>query len=51
MNTTGNFLNASIGALILLFLFMLFVIVLDKMWRRLPVDHPAIYQESQHGTA
>lgn len=46
MNTTGNFLNASTGALLLLFLFMLFVIVLDKMWRRLPADHPAIYQEN-----
>lgn len=46
MNTTGAFMNASIGALILLFLFMLFVIVIDKMWRKLPADHPAIYQES-----
>jgi membrane protease YdiL (CAAX protease family) len=48
MNTTGNFLNGSIGALLLLFLFMIFVIVLDKMWRRLPADHPAIYQESTY---
>jgi membrane protease YdiL (CAAX protease family) len=46
MNTTGAFMNASIGALILMFLFMLFVIVIDKMWRKLPADHPAIYQES-----
>jgi membrane protease YdiL (CAAX protease family) len=47
MNTTGNFLNASIGTLFLLLVFTIFVIVLDKMWRKLPVDHPAIYQESK----
>ena len=51
MNTTGNFLKGSIGALLLLFLFMIFVIVLDKMWRRLPMDHPAIYQEGLQETA
>ena len=46
MNTTGNFLTASIGALLLLVLFTVFVIVLDKMWRKLPVDHLAIFQEN-----
>jgi uncharacterized protein len=46
MNTTGNFLNASIGALILVLVFTIFVIVLDKMWRRLPADSPAIYLAS-----
>ena len=46
MNTNGTFLNASIGALILLVLFTLFVIVLDKMWRKLPVDSLAIYKAS-----
>ena len=46
MNTTGNFLTASIGALILILVFTVFVIVLDKMWRRLPADNPAIYRES-----
>ena len=49
MNTTGNFLNASIGALLLLLIFMIFVVMLDKMWRKLPADHPAIYQESLQG--
>lgn len=43
MNTNGTFLNASIGALILLVVFTVFIIVLDKMWRRLPTDSPAIY--------
>jgi membrane protease YdiL (CAAX protease family) len=46
MNTTGNFLTGTLGAVILLFIFMLFVIVLDKMWRRLPADNPAIYRVS-----
>ena len=46
MNTTGNFLTGSLGALILLFVFMVFVIVLDKMWKKLPADSPAIYQVS-----
>jgi membrane protease YdiL (CAAX protease family) len=46
MNTTGNFLTGSLGALILLFVFMLFVIVLDRMWRKLPADSPAIYRVS-----
>jgi membrane protease YdiL (CAAX protease family) len=42
MNTTGSFLTGSLGALILLFLFTIFVIVLDRMWMRLPTDSPAI---------
>lgn len=46
MNTTGGFLNASIGALILVLVFTVFVIVLDRMWSRLPADSPAIYLES-----
>jgi membrane protease YdiL (CAAX protease family) len=50
MNTTGNFLTGSLGAILLLFLFMIFVIVLDKMWRNLPADHPATYQESPLAT-
>lgn len=48
MNTTGTFLNASISALILLVVFTVFVIVLDKMWRRLPEDSPAIYEVRNH---
>ncbi|MGB2964767.1 MAG: type II CAAX endopeptidase family protein [Anaerolineales bacterium] len=44
MNTNGNFLTASIGALILLLVFTVFVIVIDRMWIRPPSDNPAIYQ-------
>ena len=43
MNTATTFLTGSLGALILLFVFMLFVIGLDRMWRRLPPDNHAIY--------
>ena len=43
MNTTSTFLNASIGAYILLLVFTAFVILLDKMWKRLPSDHPAVF--------
>jgi membrane protease YdiL (CAAX protease family) len=50
MNTTGYFLSESLGALILLFVFMVFVIVLDRMWRRLPADSPAIYRASTQAT-
>jgi len=46
MNATTKYLTGSLGAIILLFVFMVFVIVLDKMWRRLPTDNPAIYQTS-----
>lgn len=42
MNTNGTFLTGSLGAVIILFIFMLFVIVLDRMWRRIPADSPAI---------
>ena len=46
MNTVTNFLTGSFGVLILLFVFMVFVIVLDRMWRKLPADSPATYQVS-----
>jgi membrane protease YdiL (CAAX protease family) len=46
MNTATRFLSGSLGALILLFVFMLFVIVLDRMWTRLPADSLAIYRVS-----
>ncbi len=46
MNTTGVFLTGSLGAIILLFVFLVFVIILDKMWVKLPADSPAVYQAS-----
>ena len=50
-NTVTNFLTGSFGALILLFVFMVFVIVLDRMWRKLPADSPAIYRMSTREAA
>ncbi|MBE0685976.1 MAG: CPBP family intramembrane metalloprotease [Anaerolineaceae bacterium] len=46
MNTTGNFLNASLGTLILLLVFTIFVIVVDRMWKKLDPENPAIYHPS-----
>lgn len=46
MNMTGKFLTGSVGMVLLLLVFLVFVIVLDRMWKRLPADHPAIYQLS-----
>jgi membrane protease YdiL (CAAX protease family) len=46
MNTNGTFLNASIGALILLVVFTVFVVLLDRMWKRLPGDSLALYVEN-----
>ena len=46
MNVMGNFLNASLGALILLFGFIAFIIARDKMWRKLPAASLAVYQGS-----
>ena len=51
MNTTGNFLTGTLGALLLLLIFMIFVVVFDKMWRKLSRDHPALYRESPHEDA
>ena len=43
MNTATGFLTGSLGAIILLFVFMLFVVVLDRMWKKLPSDQLAVY--------
>jgi membrane protease YdiL (CAAX protease family) len=51
MNTATSFLTGSLGALIFLFVFMVFVIVLDRMWRKLPADSPAIYRMSTREAA
>ena len=51
MNATTKYLTGSLGAIILLFIFMLFVIVLDRMWRRLPADNLAVYRENAEEAA
>jgi membrane protease YdiL (CAAX protease family) len=50
MNTTGNFLNASITTLLILVLFTVFIIINDKMWRKLPSDDPAVLVDSANST-
>ena len=50
MNMTGSFLSATLGSFVLLFVFLIFVIVLDRMWKKLPPDNPAVYQESRQET-
>jgi membrane protease YdiL (CAAX protease family) len=47
MNTTGHFLQGTLGALMLVVAFMIFVVILDRMWRRLPADNPVVYRGSQ----
>ena len=44
MNTTSYFLPATLLAIILLIAFMIFVIILDRMWKRLPAGNPAVYR-------
>jgi membrane protease YdiL (CAAX protease family) len=46
MNATTKYLAGSLGAILLLFVFMIFIIILDRMWRVLPADSPAIYRVS-----
>ena len=47
MNTTGHFIPGTLGAIMLVVAFMIFVVILDRMWRRLPVGSPAIYQVTE----
>lgn len=45
MNSFGNFLPGTTASTILLVCLAIFAIVYDKMWKKLPPDHPAVYQE------
>ena len=44
MNTTGKFLPGTLGAIMLVVGFTIFVVVLDRMWRGLPAGNPAVYR-------
>ena len=46
MNTTGSLLNVSLGALVLLLVFTLFVILFDRMWKKLPSDNPQFIRKA-----
>jgi len=37
MTTVGN---------VFLVVFAIVVVIVDRMWRKLPKDHPAVYQET-----
>ena len=47
MNATGYFLPGTLGAIMLVVAFMIFVVILDRMWRRLPAGNPAIHQVTE----
>jgi membrane protease YdiL (CAAX protease family) len=47
MNATGYFLPGTLGAILLVVAFMIFVVILDRMWRRLPAGNPAIHQVTE----
>jgi membrane protease YdiL (CAAX protease family) len=45
MNTLGTVLPGTNAGNVLLVLFAVFTILADRMWKKLPSDHPAVYQE------
>ncbi len=48
MNTTSHFLTGTLGTIVLVVVFMILVIVLDRMWKRLSADNPAVYRVDTH---
>ena len=46
MNTFGNVFSLTIIGRVLIFAVAIIAIVLDRMWEKLPEDHPAVYQAS-----
>jgi hypothetical protein len=44
MNTAGAFLPVSLTFLVPLVILVIFAVVYDRMWRRLPQDHPAVHK-------
>jgi membrane protease YdiL (CAAX protease family) len=45
MNTLGTVLPGTSAGNVLLVLFAVFAILADRMWKKLPSGHPAVYQE------
>ena len=45
MNSFGNNLPGTTASTLLLVGLAIFAIVYDKMWKKLPFDHLAVYQE------
>lgn len=44
MNTAGSFLPGTLGAIILLIASMIFLVFIDKMWKKFPSRHPALLE-------
>ena len=44
INTLGTALPVTNAGSVLLVLFAVFAILIDRMWKKLPSDHPAVYQ-------
>jgi membrane protease YdiL (CAAX protease family) len=47
MNTATYFLPGTLGAILLVIGFMVFSVIFDRMWRRLPAENPAIHQATE----
>jgi membrane protease YdiL (CAAX protease family) len=47
MNTLGTVLPVTNAGSVLLVLFAVFAILIDRMWKKLPADHPAVYKLPQ----
>ena len=45
MNTLVSVLPVTDAGSVLLILFAVFAVLFDRMWRKLPGNHPAVYQE------
>ena len=44
MNTTAHFVPITLGGIMLLGAFVVFIVVCGRMWRKLPGNDPAVYQ-------
>ena len=44
MNTASRFLQGTLGAILLLIASMIFLVFIDKMWKKLPSGHPALLE-------
>jgi hypothetical protein len=50
MNTLANTLPVTNAGSVLLVIFAFFAILVDRMWKKLPLDHLAVYQATDAGS-
>jgi membrane protease YdiL (CAAX protease family) len=48
MNAFGNQFSITTAGNVMFIALVVFVIVYDKMWKKLPSDHPAVYRSPEH---